>query len=139
MYVTKVPSTVGRRGEGCSCMFILHLVNQPCYSQHHSLDEIESTVSTVWILVSCRRLAWGCYLEPGKPRLTFSVQEDLPLEALQAPLKASLSAGVVIDPKVTTAGGPTPESDPSASSGTLATLGHHVAFGTRNQSKRVCV
>lgn len=67
-----------------------------------------------------------------------SIQEYSPLEGLQT-LKASPSAGVVTIPKETIAGGPPQESGLNASSGTLATHGHHVAFSRTNESKRVRV
>lgn len=54
-----------------------------------------------------------------------SVQEDSPLEGLQA-LQASPSARVVTIPEETTAGGPPQESGLSAASGTLATMWHSV-------------
>lgn len=75
-----------------------------------SHDKIQPKVSAARASGNHRRLAWGRYGGPGDSRLAFSIQE-------------ALSFG---DP------------GPGASSGTMATFGHHVAFSTRNQSKRGC-
>lgn len=73
-----------------------------------SHDEIQPTVSAARASGNHRRLAWGRYEGRGDSRLAFSIQE-------------ALSFG---DP------------GPGASSGTMATFGHHMAFSTRNQSNR---